>query len=85
MPSSRSYEEELSAEPWFNVGENDIFPEEFNYFLGLKGELKDLFLQEHSDLFEVDYWHQIQTRIKARKIIDILPYDQGRRLRRTTH
>ncbi|UCG20727.1 MAG: bifunctional isocitrate dehydrogenase kinase/phosphatase [Deltaproteobacteria bacterium] len=85
MPSSRSYEEELSAEPWFNVGENDIFPEEFSYFLGIKGELKDLFLQDHSDLFEVDFWHQIQSRIKARKIIDILPYDQGRRLRRTAH
>jgi isocitrate dehydrogenase kinase/phosphatase len=80
MPSSSSYEEELSDEPWFSVGENDIFPEEFSYFLGLKGDLKDLFLQEHSDLFEVVFWHQIQAGIKARKIIDILPYDQSKRL-----
>jgi isocitrate dehydrogenase kinase/phosphatase len=83
MPTPRSYEEELSEEPWFNVSENDIFPEEFSYFLGLKGELKDLFLQEHGDLFEVDFWHQIQAGIKARKIIDILPYDQNKRLRST--
>jgi len=80
MPPSRSYEEELSDEPWFNVGENDIFPEEFSYFLGLKGELKDLFLQEHSDLFEMDFWHQIQTRINARTIMDIFPYEQSKRL-----
>jgi isocitrate dehydrogenase kinase/phosphatase len=80
MPTARSYEEELSEEPWFNVSENDIFPEEFSYFLGLKGELKDLFLQEHGDLFEVDFWHQIQAGIKARKIIDILPYDHSKRI-----
>ena len=80
MPPSRSYEEELSAEPWFSVGENDIFPKEFSYFLGLKGELKDRFLQEHSDLFEVDFWHQIQDQIKVGKILDIFPYEQSRRL-----
>ena len=85
MPSSRSYEEELSAEPWFNVGENDIFPEEFNYFLGLKGELKDLFLQVHSDLFKVVFWHQIQSRIKSETIMDIFPYEQSKRLRVTRH
>jgi len=85
MPSSSSYEEELSDEPWFSVGENDIFPEEFSYFLGLKGDLKDLFLQEHSDLFEVVFWHQIQARIKAQTIMDIFPYEKSKRLRRTRH
>jgi isocitrate dehydrogenase kinase/phosphatase len=85
MPPSTNYEEELSAEPWFSVGENDIFPEEFRYFLGLKGELKDLFLQKHSDLFEVDFWHQIQAQIKARTIVDIFPYEQSKRLRVTRH
>jgi isocitrate dehydrogenase kinase/phosphatase len=80
MPPSRSYEEELSDEPWFSVGENDIFPEEFSYFLGLRGDLKDLFLQEHSDLLEVDFWHQIQAQIKARTIMDIFPYEQSMRL-----
>jgi isocitrate dehydrogenase kinase/phosphatase len=80
MPTPRTYEEELSDEPWFNVGENDIFPEEFRYFLGLKGELRDLFLQEHADLFEVDFWHQIQDRIKSQTIMDIFPYEQSKRL-----
>ena len=26
------YEEEISAEPWFSVRENDVFPEEFLIF-----------------------------------------------------
>jgi isocitrate dehydrogenase kinase/phosphatase len=85
MPPSTSYEEELSAEPWFSVGENDIFPEEFRYFLGLKGELKDLFLQKHADLFEVDFWQEIQGRIKAGNVLDIFPYEESRRLRHTRH
>ena len=85
MPTSTSYEEELSAEPWFSVGENDIFPEEFRYFLGLKQELKDLFLQKHADLLGVDFWQQIQGRIKGGNILDIFPYEESRRLRHTRH
>jgi isocitrate dehydrogenase kinase/phosphatase len=80
IPQARSHYEELSDEPWFTVGENDIFPEEFEYFLGLKGELKALFVEEHSDLFEADFWNQIQARINAGGIIDIFPYEQSRRL-----
>jgi isocitrate dehydrogenase kinase/phosphatase len=81
IPQPRSHYQELSDEPWFTVGENDIFPEELEYFLGLKGELKALFVEEHSDLFEADFWHQIQVRINAGGIIDIFPYEQRRRLK----
>ncbi|MBT8407958.1 MAG: bifunctional isocitrate dehydrogenase kinase/phosphatase [Deltaproteobacteria bacterium] len=80
MPQARSHYEELSDEPWFTVGENDIFPEEFQYFLGVKGEFKALFFEEHSDLFKADFWNQIQARINAGGIIDIFPYEQSRRL-----
>ena len=81
LPQARSYDEELSDEPWFTAGENDVFPEEFRYFLGLKGAPKDLFENHHADLFEVHFWHQIQTRINAGRIIDIFPYEQINRLR----
>jgi isocitrate dehydrogenase kinase/phosphatase len=81
IPQPRSHDEELSDEPWFAVSENDIFPEEFQNFLGLKDELKALFVEEHSDLFETDFWQQIQVRINAGRIIDIFPYEQSRRLK----
>jgi isocitrate dehydrogenase kinase/phosphatase len=80
LPQARSYDEELSDEPWFTAEENDVFPEEFRYFLGLKGALKDLFVNHHADLFEVHFWNQIQTRITTGKIIDIFPYEQSKRL-----
>jgi isocitrate dehydrogenase kinase/phosphatase len=80
MPQPRSHEEELSDQPWYTVDDNDIFPEEFQYFLGLDGNLKDVFVAHHADLFEVEFWQQIQERIRAGKIIDIFPYEQGKRL-----
>src|SRR5260221_6609026 len=33
IPPPRSYEEELSAEPYWRVGEGDVFPEQFDRFL----------------------------------------------------
>ena len=80
IPQPRSHYEELSDEPWFAVNERDIFPEEFQSFLGLQEDLRDLFVAQHSDLFGVDLWHQIQARISAGGIIDIFPYEQSRRL-----
>ncbi|MEL7021898.1 MAG: bifunctional isocitrate dehydrogenase kinase/phosphatase, partial [Bacteroidota bacterium] len=32
IPEARTEEEEMSATPWYSVGENDIFPEEFRRF-----------------------------------------------------
>ena len=85
MPPPRSHAEELSGEPWFGVGENDIFPEEFTYFLGLKEELREIFMQKHSDLFGVDFWHQVQASIAAGEIIDIFPYEQDKRVASAIH
>lgn len=80
MPTARSYEDELSREPWFAVGENDVFPEEFRTFLGLQGTLREVFEKHHGDLFEVHFWKQIQSRLTAGESIDILPYEQRKRL-----
>jgi len=80
MPQSRSYDDELSVEPWFGIGENDIFPEELRKFLGLQGVLREVFLEHHGDLFDVRFWHQIQSRISGGETIDIFPYEQSKRL-----
>ena len=54
LPQPRTEEEEMASEPWFSVGEDDIFPAELRTFLGLEGDLHAAFLREHSDLFEVE-------------------------------
>jgi isocitrate dehydrogenase kinase/phosphatase len=80
LPQPRSQAEELAAEPWFVVGEHEVFPEELRSFLGLQGSFRELFMHYHADLFEVRFWQQIQMRLRAGEVLDIFPYDQRKRL-----
>jgi isocitrate dehydrogenase kinase/phosphatase len=80
MPRPRTYEEEISSEVWFGVGSNDVFPEEFRSFLGLKESLLKIFIDYHSDLFDATFWRQIQSRINTGEIIEIFPYGEKNRL-----
>ncbi|MCA9944555.1 MAG: bifunctional isocitrate dehydrogenase kinase/phosphatase [Anaerolineales bacterium] len=74
FPQAMNYEDELAAEPWFHIGEKDVFPEEFLRFMGLPNSVKDTFLAHHSDLLDVAFWQQTQQRIEAGEIITIRPY-----------
>lgn len=80
LPPPKNDDEELSGEPWFFVGEHDIFPEELRRFLGLHGALRDTFMRQHADLFEARFWQQIQGRLRAGEVLDIFPYPQSARL-----
>jgi len=80
LPPARTYEEEISAEPWFSVRDNDVFPEEFVHFLGLPENLREVFLAPHADLFAPEFWQKHQARQSAGEMIHIFPYDQSQRL-----
>jgi len=81
IPVARHEEDELSAEPWFSVGEHDIFPEEFRAFLALPGAAGRAFMETHGDLLTVDFWRGMQDLARRGEIVDIFPYRPGRRLR----
>jgi isocitrate dehydrogenase kinase/phosphatase len=80
VPASASYEEEMAAEPWFSVHENDIFPEEFPRFLGLRPDLLKTLVQSHGDLFQAAAWRRVRTALRAGNILDIFPYGADKRL-----
>ncbi|HEU5170248.1 MAG TPA: bifunctional isocitrate dehydrogenase kinase/phosphatase, partial [Gemmatimonadales bacterium] len=80
IPPPRSFEDEMAAEPWFHVGEQDVFPEEFTAFLVPAGRLRDTFLAAHGDLLTVEFWQSVQERLQAGEIFDFYPYKQSRRL-----
>lgn len=82
MPQPRSHEEEMAAEPWFAVGEHDVFPEEFMPFLVPAGRLRDLFLEAHRDLLDPDWWRAEQERQRTGEIVETFPYPAARRFRR---
>ena len=78
IPPPPSPEDELSAEPWFFVGEQDVFPEEFSAFLVPSGELRDGFLAAHGDLLTVEFWQSVQRRVAGGEVVDVFPYRRGR-------
>jgi len=61
LPVASSEEEEMSAEPWFFVGPNDIFPEQWLPFLGIPPELLDSFKARHGDLLGPQWWRNRQS------------------------
>lgn len=81
IPQAQRYEDELSDEPWYFVGENDVFPEELGRFLGLPAELRRLFWAHHADLYRAEYWQAVQARLKAREPIHVFPYGPEHRIR----
>ena len=74
IPPPRYPEDEMSAEPWYSVGPNDVFPEEFPVFLFADIKLRRLFSQLHGDLYTAEYWQGLQEAIRAGKVIDVFPY-----------
>jgi isocitrate dehydrogenase kinase/phosphatase len=68
------------GEPSFYVGPDDIFPEELLPFLGLRGRLREVFLQAHGELLAGRWWRGIQERVRAGEIVDIYPYREEQRL-----
>jgi isocitrate dehydrogenase kinase/phosphatase len=80
LPQSRSYEEEMSAEPWFSVRPGDIFPEEFPRFLAFPEAARAALMERHGDLFRPEYWQGVQEELRAGQLPEILPYAEERRL-----
>jgi len=82
IPEPTSHEDEISAEPWFHVGEQDVFPEEFRAFLVPPGSLRETFLEAHGDLLDTAFWQGVQRRLSAGEVVDVFPYRRDARLQR---
>ena len=76
LPTSRFEEDEFRAEPWFYVGTNDIFPEQFVNFLGMSPELREEFIEYHGDLLTADYWRRVKACHEAEQLLEVVPYAQ---------
>jgi isocitrate dehydrogenase kinase/phosphatase len=80
MPPPSAEDDDLGDEAWFGVGPRDVFPEELRRFIGLPPALLKVLDEEHSDLYTVEFWQQMQARVERGDIIDIFPYPPSRRL-----
>ena len=80
IPKSRSYEEEMASEPWYYVGQNDVFPEEFKYFMLPNKFMKETFNNHYKKLLDADYWISIQEKIQENGVMDYYPYGSEKRM-----
>ena len=82
IPPPASYEDEVAAEPYWSVGPNDVFPEQFERFLVANPHAREVFMQLHGDLTDPAFWTGKQARIRAGVQEDVFSYPESCRFRR---
>lgn len=64
----------MSSEPWFYVGEDDVFPEQFALFMGLGAERLAMLKAHHPEIFDPDWWVSIQNALTQGEALDVPPF-----------
>ena len=77
LPEPRTPEQEMASQPWYYVGPRDVFPEEFPGFLMRAGPHLSYLRQQHSEIFDADFWNDVKQRLLAGEIMDVFPYRTG--------
>jgi isocitrate dehydrogenase kinase/phosphatase len=78
VPQAANDEDEMRGEAWFYVAENDVFPETFINFLAFSDEQRELFLRVHGDILAPDFWRNVQEKVTAGEMMEVLPYHPHR-------
>jgi isocitrate dehydrogenase kinase/phosphatase len=76
IPEAPYPEMEMSAEPWYSVAKNDVFPEEFATFLLGSPKVRAAFLKYHRDLLSARFWKNTQDKIRSGHVEDFFPYPE---------
>jgi isocitrate dehydrogenase kinase/phosphatase len=82
IPEARTDEEEMAAGAWFDVKDNDIFPEEFRLFFTGNPKAKRVFNQLHADIYDYLFWQGLQQKIADGYVTDVFPYRRQKRFKR---
>jgi isocitrate dehydrogenase kinase/phosphatase len=78
VPQPSNPEDEMRAEPWFYVGEHDVFPETFIDFVGFDAAQRAALLHTHAEIFTARFWRQVQRRLLDGEVLEVLPYHPHR-------
>jgi isocitrate dehydrogenase kinase/phosphatase len=76
IPPPRTPEDEMSAEPYWSVGPNDVYPEQFATFLVTGHKARESFLEHHADLMDPAFWTGKQEQLRAGLLEDVFPYPE---------
>lgn len=82
IPKAKNEEQEFSLEPWFDVKDNDVFPEEFRIFFTGNAKAKRIFNQLHAEIYNSRFWIGLQEKISQGEVADVFPYRRQKRFDR---
>jgi len=82
IPEPKNEQEEMQSGPWYTVGPDDIFPEEFRLFFSGNIKARKMFEEMHSDLYQVSFWTDLQHQIRSGYVVDVFPYRRVKRFDR---
>lgn len=82
LPQPRDDDDTLSAQAWFDVQPNDVFPEEFRWFFSGNQRAKAVFDQLHPEIYDPNFWCELQSRIRKGAVQDVFPYRRKARFLR---
>ena len=74
IPQPRNEAEEMASQPWYAVGPNDIFPEEFRLFFSGNRRAREAFDAIHSDLYKASVWQALQEQVRSGYVESFFPY-----------
>lgn len=80
IPEAPNEEAEMASEPWYPIGPNDVFPEEFRWFLLGDKRIRDAFMKYHAELLDADWWANCRDQVARGRLENIYPYDLSKRL-----
>jgi isocitrate dehydrogenase kinase/phosphatase len=82
IPAPRNEAEEMASQPWYSVGPNDIFPEEFRLFFSGNQRARKVFDELHSDIYEASFWQGLQEQVRSGYVESFFPYRRKFRFER---
>lgn len=74
VPPPRDEFDEMASDPWYVVGENDIFPEELRTFIGVPRRWMQDFESHHADLFSPEFWWSLQAAVAEGAGPEVQPF-----------
>jgi isocitrate dehydrogenase kinase/phosphatase len=78
VPTATNAEDEMRAEAWFYVADNDVFPETFINFLGFNDAQRAALLRMHGEILSASFWRGVQQRLREGEVMEVLPYHPHR-------
>lgn len=79
IPEPKNEAQEMASTPWYSVAENDVFPEEFRLFFTGNRQARTTFERLHSDLYDYQFWQEMQRKITVGEVESVYPYRRSKR------